>query len=302
MTLNIISVTSDDGINLPGFLFKSNKDTNKVVIFVHGNEISDGFDKYSEIEKYATYFCNAGIDYLYFNNRGARYIQKFKVENKSGNSNTVYGGRAFEIIEDCVHDINGAVNFLTSMSYKELYLIGASTGANKAVLYNKYIKNNKIKKMILSSGVDDISIIYKLLGHDQFSKILVETNESILSGYGEEISKYKVGKYIFSNKTLHNILDPNGDYNIFPFDQELQLKIAKKPLFSEINEINIPTLFCYGELDEYMKPSARFGIEMLKNKFIEKTNFQYALVKDADHAFYGKEDVISQIEIEFILK
>ena len=93
---------------------------------------------------------------------------------------------AHEKIKDCVLDIDGAVKFLQKLGYKEFYLAGSSTGANKICVYNHYKPKNIFKKYILICGGDDTGIYYSALGNKKFFKILNESKAKIKKGLGKE--------------------------------------------------------------------------------------------------------------------
>ena len=66
----------------------------------------------------------------------------------------------YELIKECILDIEGAIKFLKTLGYKIFYLAGASTGANKIVVYHYYRRKNLVTKYILIGGGDDVSIYF----------------------------------------------------------------------------------------------------------------------------------------------
>ena len=91
--------------------------------------------------------------------------------------------------EECIEDIDGAISFLSKKGYKEFYLIGHSTGANKICVYNFYKTRNRIKKYVLVAGGDDTGIYYDMLGMKKFSRLLKEAKTKIKQRKGDEIIK-----------------------------------------------------------------------------------------------------------------
>ena len=146
-----ISFLSTDNIKLPGLLFKPEKKTKKVALFLNGNGSSGAFYSPTRINIIATKLHSLNVAFFPFNNRGAHYIMSLKrkidVENATEDDQTeerVNFGMSYELVKDCIKDIDGAINFLKEKGYEEFYLIGMSSGANKAVVYNYYKKTNEI--------------------------------------------------------------------------------------------------------------------------------------------------------------
>src|SRR5213075_3553218 len=89
------------------------------------------------------------------------------------------GGAAFERIRDCVFDIDGAVRELRRRGYRELYLAGHSTGANKVAVYDRLKPRNRVKRYILLAGGDDTGLLHAQLGARRFEAALRKAREMI---------------------------------------------------------------------------------------------------------------------------
>src|SRR3989344_4663687 len=175
----IVEFNTKDKLLLPGLLYEV-KGSKKAVVYLHGNGSSSVFYDENEKRILPDEINKKGISFLKFNNRGAHIIKKLKV--KKGNEvERLKFGYAYEIISECVLDIDAAVKFLHSLGYKEFYLIGASTGANKTGIY------------------------YSELGDKKFWKLLDESKEKIKKGKGEEIIKAILPNEFFSYKGFYDI-------------------------------------------------------------------------------------------------
>lgn len=213
-------------------------------------------------------------------------------------------GTALELIKDCSKDIDGAINFLEEFGYKTFYLMGVSTGANKIVVYHYYKSfgkaqdkpKNKIAKYILLSGGDDTGLYYQMFGKNKFIKLLKKCLEKIQSKKGSNlISKYLDGGLI-SYQSLYDTINPDGDYNIFPFNEYVNnLKLSKKKLFKEYKTIDKPTLVIYGENDEYCYGDVPRCVSILKKECPNSKLFTFKIIKGADHGFNGKEKQLAEI-------
>lgn len=302
MTYNpeLLTFSTTDGLNLPGLLYKPETSTDKALIYLHGNGSSSIFYDPQEMNNLASALNNQNISFFPFNNRGAHYIKSFKV-GEGVEKERINLGTAFELIKDCVLDINAAVDFLKTRGYKEFYLAGISTGANKIVVYDKYQPQNDISRYILLSGGDDTGLYYEQMGKDAFFNALAEARIQMDASNGLELVPKSVLDYYMSWQSLYDTINPEGDYNIFPFNEYFNnLKISRKPLFAEFASLKKPTLVIYGELDEYCYGDVPRCVEALKEHAKGKDNFTYEIIKAADHGFNGKESELAHIISKWI--
>lgn len=291
---SFVRFKTKDGLTLPGLLFYPAK-TKKAAIYLHG---FGGSAFYLHDLTLEDEFNKNNIALLRFNNRGAELIKRLTVE-KDGKEESKYFGAAFEKIKECIEDIDGAVSFLEKKGYKEFYLIGHSTGANKICVYNYYKPQNKIAKYILLAGGDDTGIFYNQLGKEKFHKLLKESKEKVRNGAGENIICELLPGELFSYQSFIDIADPDGDYNTFPFYEVINnKKLSTLPLFRHFKSIKKPTLIVYGELDEYAGDAKRV-IEILKKY---QPEFAYKIIPGADHRFRDKKKELAGVIIDWLNK
>src|SRR3989344_1837444 len=259
----IVQIKTEDGLTLPGLFYEA-RGSKKAAIFLHGNGSSSVFYSDDLKGEQAKALVNKGISYLLFNNRGAHLIKKLNVQDKNRKEKRKRYGMAYEKIKDCIKDIDGAINFLESKGYKEFYLIGESTGANKICVYNFYKPRNKVSKYILLGGGDDTGIYYDQLGKGKFYRLLKEAKEKIRKHKAEDVIHELLPDEIFSYQGFYDIANPDGDYNVFPFLEVLKkVELSKKPLFRHFKSITKPSLVVYGEKDKWAWDIPRM-IEIMK--------------------------------------
>lgn len=282
-----VEFKTEDHLVLPGLLYEA-KRSKKIAIYLHGNGSSSIFYDEYEHRDLPEGLNRAGISFLKFNNRGAHIIKKLNIDSKKIKKDRKPFGCAYEIIKDCVLDIDAAVKFAKSFGYKEFYLVGASTGANKVCVYNHYRPNNEFSKYVLFCGGDDTGIYYSILGDKLFFKLLKESKSKIAGGEGEKIIPEMLERdEIISYKAFYDLASPDGDYNCFPFSEVLgKAKISKRPLFRYFKEVMKPSLVIYGENDEYAWGEVPRLAGMMKKM---KPDFNYEIIKGADHGFSGKK-------------
>ena len=135
MLTKIITFNAKDNIILNGIIYKNNKKTKKILIQVHGMT-SNCFKKRNQI--IADTIKDISVDTFDFNNRGSdviRYISDGKSKKLAGT--------AYENIEECYYDIVGAIEYVLSLGYEDIYLQGHSLGATKVVYtYNRLLKEH----------------------------------------------------------------------------------------------------------------------------------------------------------------
>ena len=293
----LVEFETSDGLNLPGLLYEA-KGSKKVIIYLHRNGSSSIF--YNEIEHrdLPQALVNKGFSFLKFNNRGAHIIKTFKIKKNDVLERVSYG-TAFEKIKDCLFDIDAALAFLEKLGYTEFYLVGSSTGANKICVYDHYKPNNLFKKYVLICGGDDAGSYYDELGDKLFFKLLSNSKEKIKNGKGGElITELASNGVIFSYQGFYDIANPDGDYNCFPYLEAFgRAKLSSKPLFRYFAGIKKDSFIVYWENDEYTWGNIKGVITTLKKY---QPEFDYKVIKGADHGFTGKEQELAKAVSDWV--
>ena len=305
MKAELIQFKTPDNLFLPGLLFRSSTFSTKVAIYLHGNGTSSILNAVDKINDIAKSLSKKNISFLVFNNRGAQLIHKAYREI-DGKKEKVKTGTAYEIIRDCIYDINGALDYLKTKGFETFYLIGNSTGANKICVYNFYKPKNPFSKFILISGGDDTGFNYHLSirTKSKLYKYLKISEDMINRGKGEIfIPKYFLGGYLLTYQSFKDQCDPNGNYNVFPYYEILfKDRLGKKPFFKEYKSIKKPTLVIYGENDEYCYGKVPQIIELLRKNCTNPKQFKFAVIKNTDHSLEGKEKELAKLITEFLAK
>ena len=238
------------------------------------------------------------IALLAFNNRGAHNSKRLKVVDDTlpEEDRRFPGGTYYELIADCVKDIDGAVDFLKQSDFSTLYLLGHSTGANKICVYHVLAKQNPFSKYVLAAPGDDTGLIFIRLGAKKFWQALNYAAKFAKTDPFRIMPKY-TGMYPFSAQSAWDILNPDGDCNTFPFYEAKTERLGNKPLFAEYQKINLPTLVMLGEYDEYTTASGgtqealKLFMRHTSNTRLKDTDF--SSVPGADHSFNGQEAVFA---------
>ena len=299
MRLELVSILSSDNITLPGLLYQPDRETKKVAVWLHGMGDNAVFYKPQEINTLARTLTEKGIALLAFNNRGAHSKKslKFADESLPEEDRRYMGGMYYELIKDCIKDIDGAANFLQEQNFSTMYLIGLSTGANKICIYHASVKNNPFSKYVLAGPGDDTGLFFSELGEKKFWQALNYAAKFAQTEPYRVMPKY-TGMYPFSTQSAWDILNPDGDYNTFPFYEAVHGRIGKKPLFEEYRKIDRQTLVIFGEEDEYTAhvggaaKAQKLFMQNTSNAMLKKTDF--SLVPGANHSFDGSQETFAR--------
>lgn len=292
--LEFVSLESTDKLKLPGLLYRPKSPTKKVAVWLHGMGDSGVFYDPELVNALGEALADNGIALLAFNNRGAHNSKSLRIADKTlpEEDQRYQGGTHYERIADCVKDINGAVSFLEKRGFSEFYLLGHSTGANKICAYHARQPHNKFTKYVLAGPGDDVGLFFLELGPKRFWQALKYAAKMVDQDPLHIMPKY-TGMYPFSAQAAWDILNPDGDYNTFPYYEYLNERLGSKPLFDEYRKIDKKTLIIVGEADEFAETAgdANGMLDILmkhtSNSRLKQTDF--VSVAEADHSFHDHE-------------
>jgi pimeloyl-ACP methyl ester carboxylesterase len=286
----LVRFEATDGLALAGLLYQPSRKSDRAVIFLHGTGGSSVFES-KRTNVLAAEFTRAGFAYFPFNNRGAHVMRR-------GGDGMI--GCAYERIRDCVFDIDGAVRELRRRGYRDITLVGHSTGANKIAVYDHYKPRNFIKRYVLLGGGDDTGLLYQELGARRFQSALKKAREMIRARRGDELVPPSIHKLPMSWRAFYDMANPDGDYNVFPIlETDRGLRLSRKPRFRYLHALRKPSLFLYGEHDEYCIDGASTAVAVLANALGPKPDVEIGILSGADHGFSGKEPQLAKVILQW---
>lgn len=297
----LIHFDATDGVRLSGLLYEPRRRTGHAAVFVHGNGDSSVFTS-TRTNRFARELIRKGIAYFPFDNRGARLVQWLK--RRRGKEVEAYaGGMAHEKIADAVFDIEGALRLVRSRGYRRLSLIGHSTGANKIALYHHRKPRNHTWRSILLAPGDDTGLYYHALGRRRFYQALERCRREVGRGRGDRFVPASLSPFLISWNALLDTIDPDGDYNVFPFLESLRgLGLSgRKPLFREYEAIRKPTLVVIGANDEYCFGEVPACMNLLRAHAARPRRFRFEIIPETDHGFHGAQTEVGELIAEWIL-
>lgn len=294
----LIRFQATDGVDLHGLLYEPKRPGRRAVVFLHGTGGASVFTA-KRTNLLASEFVRRGFAWVPFNNRGAGLISRLRKGDGS-----VPGGMANERIRECVADIDGVARFLRRRGYRELYLVGHSTGANKIAVYNHHKPRNPFRRYVFLGGGDDTGLAYDKLGAGRFRRGLAKAREMIGAGRGRELvpprltSPLELGP--FSWISFYDLLNPDGDYNVFPFLEALRgVRLSRRGRFRHLRAVRKPSLALWGECDEFCYGDVPGCVSVVSQ--VVGANFELGIVAEADHGFGGREGELGSLIAEWLV-
>lgn len=274
------------GVTLAGLLYEPVRASKHAVIWLHGTGGSSVFES-RRTNIMAEVFVSREIAFFPFNNRGSAIVRR------AGDG---LAGSAFERIIDCVADIDAAIRDLWRRGYRDITLAGHSTGANKIAVYDHYKPRNRAKRYILAGGADDTGLLYADLGARRFHALLTKAKAMRSS---DEFAPRGAGPSMMSWSAFYDMANPNGDYNVFPFHEVMSgTKLSSRPLFRHIRAIRKPSLYIYGDRDEYCFGDVPRCAGIL-SRYVSGLA-EIVVMQNADHGFSGREQALASLIADWV--
>lgn len=272
--MEYVEVKTSEKVLLHGFY--SGKNNNECIIYIHG--LGADFES-SVLPKSILEKCNKNsIDFLYANTQGSSLMR----EIMTSEGTTINGGAAYENYNNWYQDLDAWFKFLKK--YKKIIVVSHSLGCNKIIDYMHKTKNNKVSKIFLLAP-QDTNYLVNIRKHNG---MLQEALENKKNGNNNLISKMFLGFCYLSTNTFLDFYE-NKKINNIPY-------MSTKD-YSIINSIKTPIKIYIGsndkkiELNEYFKDLAK-----------KCKNIKYKIIKDANHNFKLKENILANLIINEIKK
>lgn len=292
MNIQTTFFKATDGVNLKGIIYKSQSETQKILISVHG--MATNCIKARD-EKIAEEVNKLNIDFLAFNNRGHDLTNYIKKENKEKEE---LAGTSYEEISECYEDILGAINYATQNNYNEIYLMGHSLGCTKTIYtYNKLLEENqedilnKIKGIILLSLVD-IPLAIQVYLRENFPAMVTYAKNMKKEGMENILMPEESFIHPISVKTFLRYSIDNKDIDFARFSDE-------NYNYEKLNNIKVPLFMRWGNDRELIIQKADELCDMLKEK-IHNDFLDIGFIDGANHSYTGKEEILANEIKEFI--
>lgn len=280
--------TSDDLIH-QGFLYEPQKKGNTALVWVHG--LSGNFYRNYSLHDALIAQCKKhGWAYLSCNTRGhdaLASIRKIDSAVPTGVSR-VAGGAGQENFTECVYDIQAFIDYLGTLGYSRIILIGHSTGANKVCYYGaSYPYDKRVKGIVLASPIRD-----RLTAPSYLGLILLVMRFFVALGLG---NKLLFVPFIFFPIT------PNRFLSLFSRSQEDVFAYGEKPPrpMNMVADIHYPVYVMFGQEDEMAdRPVGNILREFDSQN--HRLSYTSVCIPGSDHGFDGYEPNVARHIAGFI--
>jgi hypothetical protein len=237
--MKLITTQTDDSLTLSGLLAEtSDKDT--ILIHIHG--MQGNF--YENMEPYFTGYPEKGIAFLSGENRGSYVAKRFKTVDGSGR---VIGG-AYEIFEECVHDIKAWIDYAETQGYQNIWLSSHGLSPAKVAYYMQQTNDQRVNGIVFLSPADNIGLVKDPEGAADHAICLPEAQRLQSEGRGSQLLSHQLwGDKTLSAKTYLNLFDDNSSANIFHYyDPDRSWEV--------VQSLHVPVIAFTGTNDDGIVP------------------------------------------------
>ena len=284
MNCQPVRFVTPKGFQLDGLHFSARR-AKRVIIFIHG--LGGSMFWPSLVYKMA----QKGTAVLTFNNRGHDKIAFVRQVLKNGKSKKIRAGACHEVFTDCVDDIQGAVDFCHNQGYKEIFLVGHSTGCQKSVYYLSRLKDQKkIAGAVLLCPVSDYADALTY-GKAVIAKAASLAHHLVHAGKEHQVLPSAIWSHQDDAQRFLSLFTPDSKEEIFCY------ATARRPL--TLQKVSIPLLAVFAENDEYLDRPLSAIVGWFKQN-VRAPNFSIKTIKNANHGFHGREKPVLAVVRDFV--
>src|SRR5690606_5581442 len=278
-----------DGIVLHGLLFEPDERCQSLVVHLHG--MAGNFYENSFIPVLAEQYTENGIALLVFNNRGHDYICDL-VRVVPGGTDSLKGGFAYESIEECLFDVEGALSYAARLGYERIVLQGHSSGANK-IVYSMAQKLLNVTGVALLSPCDDVGLHLDEV-KDRRIQLKEQAQELVKAGTPEALMPLGTFyDYWLSAATYLACFEDGSVFDTFPYRDE-------DASFSMYSSIKVPIFVSCGTDGEYLLQSITEVREILSTKTSNTSRLSFEVIEGASHSYGGKEKELASRLVKWL--
>jgi pimeloyl-ACP methyl ester carboxylesterase len=289
MKTSIHRIITKDSLELVGVLYEpDNSISKKVLVHVHG--MAGNFYENKFLDFIANTLTSNRVAFFAFNNRGCELIKDlYKLEN--GKREIVRLGNAYEIFEDCLFDIEAAIDFVASKGFEVIHLSGHSLGAPKVAHYVAEKSDERLSSVIFLSPSDMVG----LTGSDKnYERDMATSKKMISEGKGKELLPFPVlwDESPLSAETYVSLGDKNSKVAIFNFHDV-------KDTLPVLSKIKISTLAIMGKKDDALVISIEDTMRRIKESMTSSPKVETNILGDADHGYNNYEQQLADAILQW---
>ena len=204
---------TDDNERLHGLLFTpQNQPSDLALVFVHGVAMNFYLPP---LVTFGQELAACGYHSFVINTRGHDWISRV------GNL-TKFGGSAYELLEDCLPDLDGALAYLKEQGYRRFVFIGHSLGAIKSIIYQGTRRRDDVVGIVSCSAPRQF-YSERAARQPGFREVIDKAEALIAEGKADELLSIGVGATpgIFSARTHVNKYGRDDNNDCRPYAEHL---------------------------------------------------------------------------------
>ncbi len=215
-----------------------------------------------------------GMAVIVGNTRGHDGISMSPV---SGRAQTI--GAAYEIVDECQHDVAGWVRFLNERGFSQLTLLGHSLGAIKSLYAMAHRPQPSVRALVgLSATRLNHQALLNSKRGDDFQKWFRRAVEYVQQGRGDELLSVDFPFPTHMSATAYrDKYGPEDRYDWTRF----------------VDQIQVPTLMMYGERELQHNAAFQGLWQQLLAIAQRRPNFTFQAIPSADHFYAGVHDRVT---------
>ncbi|MEK9200365.1 MAG: alpha/beta fold hydrolase [Patescibacteria group bacterium] len=277
MKTTLHRIVTKDHLELVGLLYEPDNGSKEILVHVHG--MAGNFYENKFLDYIAKTLTDSGVAFFTFNNRGCEYIKDI-TRIEGDRRYTARIGDTFEKFEDCILDIEAAINFVHNKNFSEIHLSGHSLGSPKTAYYISNTKDHRIKSLLFLSPADMVGLA---IADKNFEKDMKLANGMIEQGKGDEVMPTMVwGESYLSADTFVNLASKKSKVAIFNlYDKDDKLEV--------LSTISIPTIVMMGKRDGALTVPVEQLMERIKKALKSSSKVETVVLGEANHGYDGYE-------------
>jgi pimeloyl-ACP methyl ester carboxylesterase len=204
----LCSFKTADKETLHGLLFTpANKSSDLALLMVHGVAMNFYMTPLARIGQM---LAEQGYHCFVINTRGHDWI------SRAGDL-SAFGGAAYENLEDCLQDLDGALGYLSTRGYRRFILVGHSLGCVKSLLYQGTRQRLDVVGVV-SCSCPKQYYSARAIDQPQFKELMANAEQLVAQGKGEEFlwAPASGGTGLFSARTFVSKYGPHEKNDVRP--------------------------------------------------------------------------------------
>ena len=279
MKVEFVRFEASDGLELQGWL--TNESSDVAVVHIHGMSGNGYENKF--LDNLRKVFSKQNLSFFAIDSRGRGIISYF---NKP-DSDAKLAGSCFEIFEESIHDIQGAIDYLKTLGKKRFILQGHSLGGSKVVNYILSSGNPDVIGAILLAPTDMTGWVSTEKRHNEYMKL---AGELVANGKPEQLVSAQcwLDNTPLSAQTYPTLCKVGTAVDIYNSEK--------------LGSVSVPQIIIYGSSDigitEVDGTIERWTerVEKFKNP-----NTTIEIIPDAEHSFKAHESKLAEIAGNFVI-